>query len=302
VDEGLVEIDLKKESLTRLFDETRSLSLFATSRLIIGFNAEAALPGGRSKAGEESRAQIAEYFEKPTPGVVVVFESTKFDKRDRDDKAKAERVVKFYAAAPEVVELDRLSAGEALKGCVALAKQLGLDVEREALADLVEMLAADMARLENELQKLSVYVGERPATREDIELMVPEARESGIFELTDALARKDRGRALEILDTLAKTGSYWPLQITYLASLFRQTLAVQELGGSNPRQVSSAMSANGFRVWPSRMTQLSDTARKFSRSQLEDALIALFEADRDLRRERPNDRLIMERLVLRMTA
>ena len=39
----------------------------------------------------------------------------------------------------------------------------------------------------------------------------------------------------------------------------------------------------------------------FSRKELGDALIGVFEADRDLRRERPEDRIIMERLVVRLT-
>ena len=302
-EEGIVEIDLKSESIARLLDETRSLSLFATSRLLIGSNAEGALPKGRSKAGDEAAAQLKSYFKDPTPGVVVMIESTRFDPNERDDKAKIDRLKKFFAGVPETVELDRLSANEALRGAEHLAGRLGLEMDRDALSELVEMLAADMARIESELGKYAVYATEgTPITRADMELLTPEARQRGVFELTAALSRRDQARSLEILDTLAKSGTYWPMQITFLASLFRQALAVKEIGGGNPQSVSAELGRHGIRVWPGRARELIEVARTFSRKELERALGALFEADRDLRRERPEDRLIMERLVLELTA
>lgn len=302
IEEGLTEIDLKQESLTRLLDETRSFSLFATRRLVIGVNAEAVLPKGRSKAGEEAAKQLADYFQDPTPGFTLVFECTKFDPGERDDKAKIERVAKFYSAVPVAVDLNRLTAAEAVRGAEHLAGKLGLDIDRAALAELVEMLAGDMARIETELQKFAVYARDgQKITRVEMELLTPEARQSGMFALTDALSKRDRSRSLEILDTLSKSGAYWPMQITFLAGLFRQALAVKELGGGNPQAVAGALSKRGMRVWPGRARELIEVARKFSQRELEGALIAMFEADRDLRRERPEDRLIMERLVLALT-
>lgn len=301
-EDSYVDVDLKEQSIARLLDETRSLSLFASSRLVVGRNAEGALPRGRGKAANDPAEAIKTYFQNPTPGVTVVIECTRFDPSERDEKAKLERVAKLFAAVPQVVELDRLRASDALKGCVLLANKMELDIDQDALAELVEMLGADMARLENELHKLKLYRPDGPVRRQDLELMTPEARQSGAFELTDALARKDRGRALELVDALSKSGAYWPMQITMLASLFRQALAVKEIGGSNPRSLTSELSRRGVRIWPSRAQQLAGMAAQFSQKGLREALLALFEADRDLRRVRPDDRLILEQLVLRLTA
>ncbi len=301
--EGLVEIDLNKESLARLWDETRSLSLFATSRLIIGVNAEAALPRGRSRAADEAREEIAQYFANPTPGVVVVFECTRFDARERDEKAKSERVAKFYDAVPVTVEMGRLGPQDSLRACHALAKRKGLQVETEVLAELTDMMGGDLARLDSELEKLSLYAGKAGViTRADIELLTPEARQSGVFELSDALARKDRGRALEIVHTLASGGAYWPMQIALLAGLFRQALAVRELQARDSRQVVAALGRYGVRIWPSRAQQLLGVARQFSKRELERALTCFFKADRDLRSPRPDDRFIMEQLIVELTA
>ncbi len=301
--EAFVEVDLKKESLTRLLDETRSLSLFSPSRLIVGLNAEAALPRAGSAAADQAQQEMKRYFADPTPGVVVVFECTKFDVRERDDQAKAERVAKFFNVVPAIVEMDRLDAQDTFRAVQALADRKGLKAEPDVLAELADMLGGDLARLESELEKLSLYAGESGTiTRADVELLTPEARQGGVFELSDALARRDRSRALEIVNTLTASGVYWPMQITLLAGLFRQALAVREANARDARQAVSALGRHGVRIWPSRAQQLLGVAGKFSKGELEKALTCFFEADRDLRRERPDDRFIIERLIVDLTA
>ena len=305
--EGWVEYDLREHSLSKLIDEAKTYSLFAPSRVVVGLNAEAALPkrmgsaGGR--AGGAEADPLRAYFADPTPGVTLLLEATRYDWSDRDDKAKLERVEKFYSAVPESVEFHPFTAGEALAASRALARRLELDIGDELLTELVEMLGSDMARIANDLEKLAVYAGaDRVVTPADIEALIPEARHSGVFEFSDALARKDRPRALEILDTLAKSGEYWPMQITLLARLFRQTLAAKEGGARTVNDVMRLFSRSQIPVWPARAKQIVAVAAQFSIDELERALIAMFEADRDLRRERPSDRLIIEQLVVGLTA
>jgi DNA polymerase-3 subunit delta len=302
-EDSLIRIDLKEQPLARVLDEARTLSLFATSRLVVVANAENALPSGRSAKDSADAAKLAAYFKDPSPGVVLAFESIKFDARDRDDQAKLERVAQFFVSVPVTVEMDRLTPAEALKGCALLARNMGLDIDNDTLAELVEMLGADMARLEGEMQKLQLYAEPgRPVTRADIETLVPEARQSGVFELTDALARKQRDRALRIVATLNESGAYWPMQVTLLASLFRQALAVKESGARSAKAAMDALARSGVRTWFSRAQQLVDTAQQFTRTELENALLALYEADKALRSPRPDDRLIMENLLLKLTA
>ena len=301
--EAVAEFDLSQQPIETLLDDARTLSLFATSRLIVGLHAEAALPKRVTSGGSAETEALRRYFDNPTPGVVVVLEATRHDWSERDDKAKIERVAKFFTALPERIDLEKLSSSEAMAAAGALAKRLPLNIGQETLAELVELLAADMGRIANELEKLSLYAGkETPVTSADIEVLVPEARQSGMYEFSDALSRKDRRRALEVLDTLAGTGEYWPIQINLLAGLFRHALVVSEQKLRNPQDIGRFFQGHGMRMWPTRARQVLDIARRFTRTELETALRRLFHADRDLRRERPDDRLIMEQLVLRLTS
>jgi DNA polymerase-3 subunit delta len=233
----------------------------------------------------------------------LLLECRRYDWNDREDKTKLERVAKFYAAVPQTVELAPLTADEATSLSQRVAKHHKLEIAPDMLAELVEMLGNDMSRLSADLQKLALYLGGRRAvSHQDLEVLIPEARQSGIFELTDALAQKDRSRALALVDTLAKTGSYWPLQLSMLARLFRQALAAKEQGARAIPQITRLFQTQGTPMWPARARQILDVGQKFSRPELERALIGLFHADRDLRRERPNDRIIIEQLVVKMTS
>ena len=305
--EGLIEIDLSEQPLSRLIDEARTLSLFASARVIVGSSAEAVLPRGaavtkNSKTANEFAA-LAAYTGNPSPGVVLLFESTRYDWGNRDDKSRIDRVVRAFSKSAEIVELVRLTPSEALKTATVLAKRLNVRISPALLSELVDTLGSDMARLAGELEKLALYAGpESEITGKQIELLIPEARQRGVFEFSEALSKGDRLRALDVLDTLARTGTSWPMQISLIASLFRQALAAKEDRAQNANQVTQLFSRHGIRIWPARARQVFDIGRYFSQQQLETALIQLSQADRDLRRERPSDRLIMEQLVLSLTA
>ncbi|HYM09727.1 MAG TPA: DNA polymerase III subunit delta [Bryobacterales bacterium] len=304
---GRIEYDLAETSLDRVIEEARTLSLFALARLIVAYNAENVLGRNREAAEEEDASEpgsdvLDSYFRNPTPGVVLLFEAVRLNWGDRDERKKLERLAKFFSAVPVHVELRRFDEPAALEGARSLARKSSLRIADALLAELVEALGLDMARIANEIAKLAVYAADgREITRDTLVALVPEARTSGLFELTDALASRNRTRALEILDTLTRMDVYMQLQVNFLAGLFRHALAIKEGGARNENDVNRLFNRLGLPIWPARARQALDTARRFSRQQLERALLALFEADRNLRRERPDDRVVMEKLVWELT-
>ncbi|HEU5022901.1 MAG TPA: hypothetical protein VFT60_13465, partial [Bryobacteraceae bacterium] len=127
------QIDMAESSLAAVVDDARAMSLFASERLIFAKAAETAMPrvsrasaasseededgeetsgpaGRAAAAGEE--ALLAAYAKDPTPGVTLIFEAARWD-FEGEDKAKTERVRKFYSAIPEVVEFRRFTAEDA---------------------------------------------------------------------------------------------------------------------------------------------------------------------------------------------
>jgi DNA polymerase III subunit delta len=299
--------DLTELSLAEVVDDARALSLFTSERLIRVANAEAVLPKGKvdddaeGESAATSAGPLNDYLKDPTPGVVLLFEATRFD-FDGDDKRRQDRVLKFYSAVRDVVELRRFSSHEARQEGEALARRAGVRMDSETLDLLVEALGADIARIAVEIEKLALYAGSRAVTTDDIATLAPEARATTIFALVNALGRRDRTRSLEILDTLTREGEYLPLALAFLAGQFRTALAAKEAGLKSPQQIQAHFSRSGVPMWSSRAEQVYQTVSRFSREQLARAMTLVFEADKGLRSARPDDRIVMEQFVMELTA
>ena len=171
------------------------------------------------------------------------------------------------------------------------------------MALLLDATGGDASRIENEIEKLSLLTaGARKVTAADIASLVPDAQATTIFVLVAALGRGDRTRALEILDMLAREGEYMPLALTFLATQFRMALVAREAGLRSASQIQAHFNKLGARMWPERARQIEQTVEAFSKQKLERAVVKLFEADRSLRDARPDDRIVMEEMILAMTA
>jgi len=310
------QFDMAESSLAAVIDDARAMSLFSSERLMIATGAETAMPRvsrasaaadedddevdtPRASASKGEEALLAAYVKDPTPGVTLVFEATRWD-FDGDDKAKTERVRKFYGSIPDVVEFRRFNPDEARMELDRIARAAKIVIEPAAAEALVEALAADVGRIAVELEKLRLYG--KPITAEALPLLVPDARQSTIFGLVNALGRRDRARSLEALDSLVREGEYLPLALTFLAGQFRMALVAREANLKGASQVQSHFQRTGVPMWGSRAEQIWMTASKFTKPQLERGLTLIFDADRDLRSARPDDRTVIENFVVRLCA
>lgn len=308
-EDAVTKHDLTEISLAEALDDARSLSLFASERLIWILNAEAVLPKGKAAAAEDEESEgptgnaapLAAYMKDPTPGVSLVFEAVRFD-FEGDDKRKLDRVRKFYASIPDVIEFRRFESHQARREAEALAEHAGFRITEDALDLLVEAMASDVARIAIEIEKLALYAGNRTVSVDDISALVPDARATTIFALVNALGRRDRARALEALDTLTREGEYLPLALAFLSTQFRLALAARDAGLKSGSQIQSHFTKLGVPMWGSRADQVSQTAAKFSKPQLERAMKLIFEADSGMRDAYPDNRIVMERFILQLVA
>jgi DNA polymerase-3 subunit delta len=310
---AITQHDLSQTSLTEVIDDARAMNLFVTRRLILATSAESALPRTGKGASEDDDDDgpsssgggfdgLAAYIKNPSPDVTLVFEATRFD-FEGDDKRKTERVRKFFSAIPEAVEFKRHTPEEARQEAQAMLRRAQVTVLPSALEMLIESLGADVSRLFTEIEKLSLY-GQtgRPINEEDIASLIPDARETTIFALVNALGRRDRTKALGILDTLCRDGEYLPLALSFLSTQFRTALIAKEANLRTSQQIQGHFSKLGIPMWGSRAEQVAQTMGKFTKEQLERGMKLIFEADRALRSPRPDDRIVMESFVAALTA
>ena len=306
-EEGYARLDLAELTLAQVIDDAAAFSLFATRRFIWVSGAEAALPRRLTAEKEdgpknEGVGLLKAWLANPNPDVVVVFDCSRFD-FEGDDKAKLERVAKFYAPIPDVVEFPRYAPDAARALILRRAKELELQMGAAETEFLVEALAADASRIMNELEKLSLCCGRGgKVTEEVITALVPNARTANVFALVAAMGRGDRLRSLDLLDTLVREGEYLPIVLTFVATQLRLALAAQEAKVTNAFQIQSHFQKLGVAMWKSRAEQVAQTVSMFPKGKLEKAIANVALADYAMRDIRPDDQTVMERLVWQLTA
>lgn len=309
-EQGITQHDLTETTLAEAIDDARALSLFAPRRVILIHNAEGALPrtaksdddGDEDAPAASSGDELAAYLRDPSPGTVLLFEATRFD-FEGDEKKKLDRVRKFYSAIPDSVDLKRYSLDEARRELQSIAQRARVSLDPSAGELLVEALGGDVARIATEMEKLALFAAAgKTITVEDIGTLIPDARATTIFVLVNALGRRDRTRSLQVLDTLCRDGEYLPLALSFLSTQFRLALVAKEAGLRTAAQIQGHFSKLGVPMWASRAEQVFMSLSKFSKEQLERGLKLIFNADRDLRSAHPDDRIVVEEFVIRLTA
>jgi DNA polymerase-3 subunit delta len=208
-----------------------------------------------------------------------------------------------YAA---IVELGRVEEGDAVRWIQEYCVTREVKIDPDAARELVDSLGGDMMMVSNELEKLILYVGEKKrVTLGDVETMVLAAKQRSLYELTDAISARERTRALEMLDAILSTGEGEEAAIGHLymlAKTFRQMLVILERNVRDQRMLWAAL-WQGFRVPPFAADDIIRQARRYkSRRELTRAIRLVAKADLALRSNPPSKRLVLEKLVLDLTA
>jgi DNA polymerase-3 subunit delta len=115
---------------------------------------------------------------------------------------------RFIESSAVVMSFDRIDTSrEGWEDVVAAlvhkrAKELGLTFTPDAL-QLFVMLAGEQTRqIDNELEKLDLYLGRdrREVTEDDVRVMVPMSRAAVVFEIGRALQTGHAARAIQLID------------------------------------------------------------------------------------------------------
>jgi len=121
---------------------------------------------------------------------------------------------------------------EASAMAISLAQKRGLQLSGEALELFTLSTGGDRRIVENELDKIDLYLGDsrRSVDLEDVRKLVSLSRAGVIFELGNALAGRDLNRSLALLDQLLFQGeSAIGILIVAIIPTVRNLLVVKDL-------------------------------------------------------------------------
>src|SRR5579863_9187581 len=310
-DFSIFDFDLAENDLAEVLDRARTPSLMAPFQVFFVRGVKNLFGRG---SNEDKLAAIEDYCKNPNPDALLVFVADHISipadvrRMEMQDKERYQRIRETMGQYCGIVELARVEEGEAVRWIsdFCASRDLPVKIDPDGARELVDALGGDMMMISNELEKLMLYVGARNRiTLGDVETMVLAAKQRSLYELTDAISARDRGRALEMLDAILSGGEGDEAAIGHLymlAKTFRQMLVILERNVRDQRMLWAAL-WQGFRVPPFAADDIIRQARRYkSKRDLTRAIRLVSRADLALRSNPPNKRLVLEKLVLDLTA
>jgi len=181
------------------------------------------------------------------------------------------------------------------------ASRMGIRLDGKTAGRFAEIVGADRGNIIKELEKLSVYSdkGASP-TIEDVESVVTESYEAGIFHLVDVIGMGKLSDALDVLSDLMDRGAVAPY---ILAMILRQIRLIARVREAIKNGISKDPSdlASALKESPFVLRKVLNQSRLFPDFKYPDVLEWLMETDLHLKRSTMPPKLALEMLIAKLT-
>jgi DNA polymerase III subunit delta len=272
-------------SFAAVMDDLATLPFLTDRRIVIVREADRFITAFREK--------LERYLAAPSPTGTLILECRSFPKTTRLYKAVA-------AVGGQVLECRKLT-GRALAGFVVEeAGKRAKRMDAAAAGRLCELIGQDLGLLASEVEKLSLYVGERQAiTAEDVSELVGQSREEKIFRVMDLAGL---GRLPEALSAWHQVLATDPAAIYKalggMAFVLRRWLDAQQLraGGTSIREIAPRMMMWG------RERELEGLLTRLTPGRLTGLLAGIGELDSQAKSGRRSIETGVEELLFRVAA
>lgn len=254
------------------------------------------------------------------PDVQLIISASEVDKR----RAFYKRISKV-GSVETFDKVDISKAGwetEVMAWVGKKADEIGLGFEGAALERFVLMVGADSRVLESELEKLYLYTGGKPATEEDVSQIVASSHLGVIFEIGDAIARKNLPKTIDLIERQLNQGeSAVGILLAAIVPRVRSLLHARDLMERHGLRASGRYPAfakaidslpnsetahlprkkdGGVSAYP--LFLAAQVSNRFTTSELRVALEACLEANERLVTSSLEPHMVLNQLVTKMLA
>jgi DNA polymerase-3 subunit delta len=270
------------------------------------------LVSGRGGSRAEQKSPLATYFAAPSPTTLLILLASVPDLNgltaainNPKQKAKADKKLKsakfpynILLKENEWIEFPRLYDRDIPSWVARRFKQYKRDITPDACELLVAQVGTSLRDLHNEIEKILIYVGDKPKiTRDDIVHLTGASKNYNIFELQKAIGLREFSRSIEIVQRMLSVDRQELLIITMLTRYFTILWKLSE---------ARHMSRDNFElgktvgVSPFFLSEYLGALQRYSTGQIERAFEALREADLSVKTSSGNSDIILQRMLTRI--
>lgn len=304
-DLNITYLDGRKLAISELTHACDAVPFLSDKRLVIVEGLLARVEPRRKKSEEEGEEEIEEETNPDLAKELIAYlprlpETTRLVFSEAKTLAKNNPVLK-YAASDKNAHVKEFTAPDARtlpKWIAERVKRKGGSIEADAVHALAAHIGDDLRLLDNEIEKLLTYRAHQPIRAEDVRALVASVTESSVFDLVDAIGRRETHTALHLLHhQLAHNAA----PIYLLAMITRQFRLLLQWRDLAERGVAFEQINAQLKLHPFVARKLADQARNFSLTQLEAIYPKLLDTDVAIKTGRSEPTLALDVLVIELT-
>ena len=230
---------------------------------------------------------LLRYLAAPVSSTLLCLVGSKLDQRSKWAKALKKAGAQLSFDPPKPRDLPHWLQAE--------ARSKGIDIDLNAAGLIVELVGHHPDLLRSNLTLLQTYAGESTQiTTHDVEGLLANTREASVFELVDAVARKNLFKAVQLLRGSLARGESPIMILNLLIRHYRQLAKCQALMNSS---VPDSEWARRIGIPPFGLRKIQEQARTLHPNRVLDQLIAMYDAETDLKRRSHERDSIIEHII-----
>ncbi|MBR3890778.1 MAG: DNA polymerase III subunit delta [Bacilli bacterium] len=259
-------LDAYKHDVSQVIGELESFC-FSSDKKVVSLTNSYFLTNNNTQGPYESEP-IEAYLENETEGTtfIISVNASKLDEK--------RTIVKSLRKIAKVVEVDGVNKKDLPRIVKQMFTKRNVEITDDALHELLSRVDVDMYQISNEVEKLSTYSNK--IYLHDVEALTPKKMDDNIFDMIDAMFKKNSNKAFRIYNDLKSLGNEPVSLVSIIATQVRFLYQILVLSnkGYGESNIANELSAHPYRV-----KMGMEKVRNYSEYELEDLLDELSKLD-----------------------
>ena len=229
---------------------------------------------GKNKIeSDQDYSKLIEYLEHPNDSTILIMSVVS---NELDEKSELVKLLRSKSNVIQIAEPDKNQWKDYVR--MYCIDHLKMNIDKDALIELGDRTATDVALFQNNAKKLALYKDH--ITYDDVCLMVQRPLEENVFQIFNHLINGHNRDALSIFRDLRVTNTEPVYLISVLANQFRLLQQVKFLAS---KKMSDEEIAKELGIKTIRVTILKKNIYTISEKTIRNTLEQLFELDSNIK-------------------